>query len=141
MDPRALAERKRRQTLRTAQLCSILFGLAMLAWGLAPPVVHRLATGYLAPVQMLAVGSLTILIGAALVAVGAYMHRGRSWTLWIALATSLVVLAGSLTIVVFEPGISATIFPLLLALATAATCWLALEARRSDANAPDGHTS
>ena len=123
-------ERKRRQTLRTAQISSVLFGVGLLTWGLAPAVVQRISTGHPPLLEMLAVRSLTLLLGVGLVVLGVLIGRGVGWALWVALLVSLGLLAGALSIAALWGATTPGLFPLLLALSTAATSGLALDARR-----------
>lgn len=123
-------QRKLRQTLWSAKISAFLFGLALLAWGLGPAVVHRIATGELPPTSMLAVSSLSLIMGLLLIALAVLIGRGPAWPLRGTLVLALAVLLGSVSLLLLGNGTGASLFPLLLALATAATSWLALDARR-----------
>lgn len=124
-------QRSLRSALRTARTSAMLYGLALLAYGIAPAVTFRLSTGDVPPMQTLAVGSGTLVVGLVLLLLGVLVGRGVLWALWVTVAAATVLLVGTLALT-FTAGASVmAVFPALMAVATAATCWLAIEAQRT----------
>jgi hypothetical protein len=122
---------------RWAQLTSLVFGIALLVWGLAPTVVARIVTGQSPSLAIFGLGALVMLLGVCYLGLSVLITRGVGWALWTALGLAVALAAGNLAIT-YLAGRSLSVFPLLLAGATAGTCWWALDARRGAvaANSP-----
>ena len=125
------SEKKARQALWNAQVTTAVHGLAMLIWGLAPAVVHRLASGYTPPLSSFAVGGLTMTVGVALLGLSILVSRQVVWALWTVLALATALLLGSFVLIMVGGAGIPSIFPLLLAACTAGTCWIAIDTRRT----------
>ena len=124
-------DKKARQALWNAQVTTAVHGLAMLVWGLAPAVVHRLASGYTPPLSSFAVGGLTMTVGVALLGLSILISRRVAWALWTVLALASTLLLGSFVLIMVGGAGIPSIFPLLLAACTAGTCWIAIDTRRT----------
>jgi hypothetical protein len=114
---------------RWAQLTSLVFGIALLVWGLAPTVVSRLVTGEAPTLANFGLGALVMLLGVCFLGLSVLIARGVGWALWTALWLAMVLAAGNLALT-YLAGRTPSVFPLLLAGATAGTCWWALDGRR-----------
>ncbi len=128
MPQQTILERKARQSLRSAQICAVLFGLGLLAWAIAPAVVARIAQNK-PEVALHSLRIMTLLLGIGYLLIGSLMKRENGWTLWTSLVASLVLLGLAIVVSMVSGTDTVALFPLLLALATAATSWLALDAQ------------
>lgn len=130
MRPDMNPDRKVRQMLCSARVACLSFGVALLAWALAPAIVQRVASGYAPRLETLAVGSITLLLGLGFIGLCVPVGRGRGWALWTALLIALGLLAAGAGYAVLGGEGPPSPFVLLLAGCTAGTGLLGLEARR-----------
>ena len=126
------AEQKPTPALRSAQLTCMLFGVALIVWGLMPAVIARMVSGEAPSAAVWGQSSATLLVGGAYLALGTLVLRGLGWALWTTLLLSIALLAGAVGYMFFTSS-QGSLFALLLPLATASTSVLALEQRRGKA--------
>ncbi len=123
-------ERKVRNAIWFARFATFIFGFGLLIWGLAPVIMRILSSGELPSQTALTTGGVTLIVGAGFLVLAMLIGRA-AWALWLTFTLSLVLLIACLAL---NLGLidqsTPSLFPLLLALGTASTCWLALEARR-----------
>lgn len=132
MRPDVNPDRKVRQVLRSAQVACLSFGVALLAWGLAPAIVQRVVSGYAPQLETFAVDSVTLLLGVGLIGLCVPVGRGRNWALWTTLAVGLgLLVAGGGYMAIGGEGPPSP-FVLLLAGCTVGTSLLGLEACKPD---------
>lgn len=123
------------QTIRTARLATACFALAMLAAGLAPAISTRIVTGRTPPAADYAAGSVALTLTVVLLALCVWMRRARLWPFRAVFGIGSAMALGSVGAIVVAGPRPASVFPLLLSGAAAATCWLALYAHRRPAPA------
>ena len=117
-------------TWRWAQITNLVLGVALLVWGLAPAVVARLVTREAPPLATFALGALTMLLGVSFLGLSVLISRRIAWALWAALSLSVALILGNLALAWLVRDSAPSVFPLLLAGATAGMSWLALDAHR-----------
>jgi hypothetical protein len=121
-----------RQALRLAQVSSVFLGIAMLLWGLAPAVVQRLVSGKAPPAAAFTVGDISLGLGVCFLLFSALMSRRVNWALWATMFLAAALVLGAIfAAVVHGTGVPA-LAPLLLAGATGATSWYALDVIRHE---------
>ena len=128
------------QSLRTAQIMCLFFGVALLTWGLAPAIVPSLVTGHWPRAEAFTVGGLTICLGLSFLVLGVLVGRRVTWALWTVFLTSLALLLVTIALMAMGWFKMASVYPMLLSAGTAGASWLAVEARRTDnraQHAPD----
>lgn len=111
-----------------AESSSFCFGAALLVWGLTPAVVERLVTLQPPDTETLAVGSISLILGAAFLWLPFMARRGARWALW-SLHISSVLFLIVATVYAISDGGRASAFPVILAACTMATTWLAIRAK------------
>jgi cytochrome bd-type quinol oxidase subunit 2 len=124
-------DKNARRALLLAQLSCLAFGLGLLALGFTPAVVQRLASRQPPQLEVLTVGSLTLLLGAVFLALFVLIRRGLRWALWATICISIALLAGTLGVSLLGEVCPPPIFSCLMATGTALTSLLAIAARRS----------
>ena len=118
------------RTWRWAQITCVVLGIALLVWGLAPAVVARIVTRQAPSLTAFAMGALVMFLGVLFLVLSVLVSRGIVWALWVALALSVTLILGNLALAWLVHGGAPSVFPLLLASATAGMSWLALDAHR-----------
>ena len=118
------------RTWRWAQITCLVLGIALLVWGLAPAVVARIVTRQAPSLTAFATGALVMVLGLVFLGLSVLISRRTAWALWVALALSVALILGNLALAWLVRGGAPSVFPLLLASATAGMSWLALDARR-----------
>lgn len=121
------------QTIRTARLATACFALAMLCAGLAPAISTRVVTGRTPPASDYAAGSIALVLTVVLLALCVLMRPARLWPFLTAFGISAAMTLGSVLALIMAGPHPASIFPLLMSGAAAATCWLAVDAQRRPA--------
>jgi zinc transporter ZupT len=117
-------------TWRWAQITCLVLGMALLVWGLAPAVVARIVTREAPALTTFALGALTMLLGVSFLGLSVLISRRTIWALWAALGLSVALILGNLALAWLVCDSAPSVFPLLLAGATAGMSWLALDASR-----------
>lgn len=130
MTPDQVREFRIRQTQRSAQVASLVFGIALLLWGVAPAVVQRVVSGRPPTAATFAASGLTIILGLAFLALGVLIGRTVVWAIWTSLVLGCAVLLLGLATALFGSVSAVSLFPMLLAACVAGTCWIALDVRR-----------
>ena len=125
------AERRIRQAQRSAQITSLVFGISLLVWGLAPAIVQRLVSGKTPTFGAYAMGACAIALGLCFMVLAICVGRGALWAIWATLCVSVLLLFAALATAFLSTTGPLSLYPVLLSACTAGTSWLALVARRA----------
>lgn len=123
-------DKRVREAQILAQLCSLMLGLGMLLWGLAPVMIQRLAGRTPPELGMLALNSLTLFLGVIFLALTLLIRNGTVWALHVTAWIALLLLIAAVGLYAFGGGPMMSLFPTLLTTGAAVTSWYALAVRR-----------
>lgn len=121
------------QSFVTARIAACVLGSALIVWGVAPTVIGYALRADAWQFSKLATGGLPLALGVVFVVLATLTTPQRIWPLWATLGLSLALAAVNLAAVCLAGPMRLSVFPLLLALCTAGTDWIALDVRRREA--------
>lgn len=121
------------QAFVTARVAACLLGSALIVWGIAPAIIGYALRADAWQFSKLATGALPLLLGISFITLAALSTPQRTWPLWATLVLSLALAGANLAAVYFAEAARLSVFPLLLALCTAGTDWIALDVQRRQA--------
>ncbi len=116
-------------TTATRVGCTVLGG-AMIAWGIAPAFIYRVATGDAPSSQMLAMGSFSVLVGFTFVGLSVLLCRYVRWALWATFWLSSTLAVATLMVWMVYGPVMVSQFVLILGGGTAASAGVALLTER-----------
>lgn len=122
-------ERKLRQALLLAQITCVVFGIGLVGWGIAPAIMHRIASNRAPTLTGLLLNSTPILIGLTFIGLSSLVRRNVTWALWGTVLLSSLLLTAMFVGYAGGRTQSLALFPFLLAVSTALASLLALAAR------------
>ena len=117
------------------ELACLALGTALVIWGVAPALVHRMITGNAPTVQILGVGSASLAVGAMYLGLHLLIRQGARYAIWLALGLAALMLLADLGLWIAFGARYVSSFVLLLAGAVAATAVLALTAPETNSEA------
>jgi hypothetical protein len=124
------SDKRVREAHILAQASSLMLGLGMLLWGLAPVLIPRLAGRTPPQLETLAVNSFTLLLGVTFLVLSMFIRRGTIWALHVTAWLALLLLVVAVGMYAFGGGPVMSLFPTLLTTGAAVTAWYALATRR-----------
>jgi hypothetical protein len=125
-------EKNNREVLGMAQWTCLLFGTALLIWGVAPLLVVRLVTHHVPTFADLAFSSVTLLIASAFLGFFLLIRRGVAWGMWAAATLSVVLLVVGATIIWSDQRSVAAAWPVVFAtLAAVSNVFAIAQTRRT----------
>ncbi len=109
---------------------ALIFGFALLLWGIAPPIIER-AFSHEPPPYTIAVSHLqALMIGITVVALGWLTRMGRRWAVWTLHILSVAIVTLGVATAISGRGSTLPLFPLVLAGATTVATWFAILPQR-----------
>ena len=119
-------EQELRQRMVFARVAALTLGAALVLWGAAPAFIERSVTGHPPGVGALAVGSISLLLGASFVALFVLMGSGYRWPQWVAFGLALALVTTTLVVWVSAGAGSVSLFLLILAGSTTIATWMCI---------------
>lgn len=110
-----------------AAIACLCLGMAMALWGFAPALVARIVTGEAPPLTDTLLNNVGILLGFAMIGMHALIRQCVRWAIWTAFAISVLLLGSGLALVTLIGFRLESSCLLILAAATAISCWFSLE--------------
>jgi hypothetical protein len=134
MDPQLRALESPTTASSIASAIALVFGFALLIWGITPGIIERAVQGNPADLATVGAHASALLIGALLVGVGWIIRQGRKWSLWLLHGISVGMVTLGVSNAMLGTGMALPLFPLVLAaLATVASWWAIVVLRQAEA--------
>jgi hypothetical protein len=121
------------QSFVTARIAAYILGSALIVWGVAPAIIGYLLRADAWQFSKLVTGGMPVALGIAFMTLGTLSTPQRLWPIWLTLILSLGLVTANLAAVYLAGAMRLSVFPLLLALCTAGTDWIALDMLRRTA--------
>lgn len=126
----SLDEIRRRESLLQVQICNGALGGALALWGIAPALVHRMATGRPPGMEIILLGGAGLALGAFCLWLNLLIgHKNRN-ALWGAFGVGLFLVTGNLLTWILLGTKAVSIFVGIMAAGLMMTAWYAIHLHR-----------
>lgn len=119
---------KPEDSLVFAQASTLLMGLGLAIWSLAPAIVERIVTGQPPTASTLLMQRAVLLLGAAFLGLCVLIRKRIRWAVWTAFGLSALLVAIGVVLTLLSNFRPAGSFILLFSGFTCFACWLAIGA-------------